>query len=623
MQRLLDFVPSPADLQHPSRSVIANGISILMPECTDEDLRSIALSPQHHAFLRKDLHPRSLLCTPIAADGDKVGVITFIRDTIALPFNDLDRIAAEELGARLGLALRYSRIREELRLQRARLDAILESVPVGVLVADNNGRILMGNAELDRIFRHPLQHSPSIDHYSERFAMHSNGTRLRSEEYPMARTLITGATTRGEEYLYQRGDGTRAWISISAAPVVDTEGERLGGIVAVADIDEQKKARELMRRSEERFRMLIERASVGINIGDEHGNLIYVNPALLKLIGYTEEEVRRGEVRWDRLTPPKYAKADRTALDQLKKTGVAQTYEKSYIAKDGTLVPMLLGAAMIPSLDVEDDAQDLAVFFTDLTMQKKAEAALIQAEKLAAVGKLASSISHEINNPLEAVTNLLFIVRNDPNLSQQSKDYLGTAERELARVAQVTSHTLRFHRQSTSAMTIQPDHLVEEVLGLYNTRLASSGVSVIRDYSPGVQVTCYEGDIRQVMNNLVANAFDAMRGSGGRLTIRTSNATRWSTGEPGVRITIADTGTGISPETLGNIFDAFYTTKGIAGTGLGLWISSRIVHKHRGYIKTYSSQRLNRHGTVFVLWLPLRLADSANEAWHMEDGLPV
>ena len=141
---------------------------------------------------------------------------------------------------------------------------------------------------------------------------------------------------------------------------------------------------------------------------------------------------------------------------------------------------VLLGASLIPALKEDSEEQDIAVFFTDLTKQKQAETALLQTEKLAAVGKLASTISHEINNPLEAVTNLLFIVRQDPSLSQASKDYLQVADRELARVSQVTAQTLRFHRQSTAAMSVKPESLVDEVLELYAARLSNSKISVRR-----------------------------------------------------------------------------------------------------------------------------------------------
>ena len=242
--------------------------------------------------------------------------------------------------------------------------------------------------------------------------------------------------------------------------------------------------------------------------------------------------------------------------------------------------------------------------------------ALMESEKLAAVGRLASSIAHEINNPLEAVTNLLYLVRGEDGLSQAGRDYMDTADRELARVSQIASQTLRFHRQSTSATQIQPDVLLHEVLNIYRTRLTSSRIQVEQRYDPTLRITCYEGDIRQVLSNLVGNAFDVMR-KGGKLRLRTRARTWWNTGEKGILFTAADSGPGIEAAVRTRIFDAFFSTKGIQGTGLGLWISKRIVHKHGGHL-VVRSRTGEQHGTVFHLWLPYALARTAKEAWHTD-----
>ncbi len=386
----------------------------------------------------------------------------------------------------------------------------------------------------------------------------------------------------------------------------------------ISDIDQLVKARAVAERSDKRIYTMMEHASVGIAVGDFKGGLSYANNMLLSWLGYSREEVEAGELRWDRLTPPEYAERDRNALEQLHRDCFASPYEKAYIAKDGRHVPLLVGATCIPAKDESQEHDDVAVFFTDLTLQKRAEIVLLQTEKLTAVGRLASSISHEINNPLDAVTNLLYIVRGSANLDQSDRDYLAAADRELSRVAQITAQTLRFHRQSTAALDVKPEELFEEVLSLYGTRLAGSSIHVSREFGDNASFTCFEGDIRQVLSNLVGNAFDAMR-VGGMLRLRTRSATWWKTGESGVRLTIADTGSGRSEETRKHLFDAFYSTKGIHGTGLGLWISNRIVHKHRGHLRVSSSMGA-KHGTVFTLWLPLKLAETAGENWHFESG---
>ena len=222
-------------------------------------------------------------------------------------------------------------------------------------------------------------------------------------------------------------------------------------------------------------------------------------------------------------------------------------------------------------------------------------------------------ISHEINNPLEAVTNLLYIVSHSSDLSQENKDHLALADRELARVANITAQTLRFHKNAATAGKIQASAMVHELLALYNTRLTASNIEVRLDLADGVIFSAFEGDVRQVLNNLVGNAFDAMR-KGGILRIRTRCSTDPQTGQMGAAFTIADYGAGSPREAQPRIFEAFHSTKGIHGTGLGLWVSQRIVHKHKGHLSFRSSTGA-AHGTVFRLWLPNEAASTAAEGW--------
>ncbi len=235
----------------------------------------------------------------------------------------------------------------------------------------------------------------------------------------------------------------------------------------------------------------------------------------------------------------------------------------------------------------------------EITNQKRSEAALIQSEKLAAVGRLASSISHEINNPLEAITNLLYLVGIDEKLPDELKIYVNMAQSELQRVSQIATQTLRFHRQAVNATDVTAEELVGAVLRLYTGRLANSSIKVDVRYDTKSLIHCFENDIRQVLNNLIANAIDAMR-SGGRLIVRAHTAP----GKNGIRITIADTGHGMNRATLERIFEPFFTTKDLQGTGLGLWISHGIVERHQGRLSVRSSEHPVHHGTIFTLFLP-------------------
>ena len=245
----------------------------------------------------------------------------------------------------------------------------------------------------------------------------------------------------------------------------------------------------------------------------------------------------------------------------------------------------------------------------EITNQKRAEAALVQSEKLAAVGRLASSISHEINNPLEAITNLLYLISLDAKLPESLLVYVQMAQSELARVSQIATQTLRFHRQAVAPTAVTAAELVDAVIRLYTGRLANSSIQVKVQYVTKVPILCFENDIRQVLNNLIANAIDAMR-KGGKLLVRAHLADlRASTHKGqerrrGVRITIADTGHGMSEATARRIFEPFFTTKDLNGTGLGLWISAGIVERHQGSLRMRSSDRPGHSGTVFTLFLP-------------------
>lgn len=614
---MVRFYPRPASL-HPVTRVLETRESQLLADPGEHVLDQITTSAEHRAYFLEELKLRSMLSVPLLAESELLGVITFVRHRMLTPYDHLDVAAAEELGKRVGLAISYSALREEVRMQRARVEAVMAAVPIGLILAEKSGQIVSSNTEAENIFRHESRYSGSVEQYSEYIAFHEDGRLVAGHEFPLPRAMAEDRVIRNERYLYQRGDGSKGWVSFSAAPVKDETGKVWGGVVAISDIDQLVNAQAAAERSGKRTQTMMDYASVGIAVGTMDGGLSYANSTLLGWIGYSKEEMEAGLVRWDALTPPEYAERDANAIRELHKDCFARPYEKAYIAKDGHRVPLLVGATCIPAKNLDQEKDDIAVFFTDLTLQKRAEQSLLQTEKLTAVGRLASSISHEINNPLEAVTNLLFIVSNSPNLSQSDRDYLAAADRELTRVSRITSQTLRFHRQSTAATEVKPQDLLEEVIALYGTRLNGSQIEVERDFGSTVSFMCFEGDIRQVLSNLVGNAFDAMR-TGGRLRLKTRCATWWPTGEPGVRLTVADTGSGMTGDVQKHVFDAFYSTKGIHGTGLGLWISKRIVHKHRGHLRVCSSMGA-KHGTVFTLWLPLALAATAGEDWQSEAG---
>ena len=252
----------------------------------------------------------------------------------------------------------------------------------------------------------------------------------------------------------------------------------------------------------------------------------------------------------------------------------------------------------------------------DTTERRRSEETLRRTEKLAAAGQLAASIAHEINNPLEAVTNLLFLLRTQVPRDSEAMRFTEMAQHELARVSEIAQQTLRFYRPSTSPSVANVAEILDSILTLHSGRIHTLRVDVLRRYRDHVDLFCLSGALRQVFANLITNALDALNG-GGRLLVRAGRSHCWKTGSPGVRVVVADTGTGISDEVRARIFEPFFTTKLATGTGLGLWVTHDIMDKHKGSIEVRSRSNqagangsdtngsgANSSGTVFMLFFP-------------------
>lgn len=226
-------------------------------------------------------------------------------------------------------------------------------------------------------------------------------------------------------------------------------------------------------------------------------------------------------------------------------------------------------------------------------------------QKLIAMGRLAASIAHEINNPLESISNLLYLIGKE-KLSTQAHTYLEMAERELDRVIQISKQTLNFHRDTTAPVPMHIDQLIEEVLTLYRQRIDEKRIILHRQYSSNEMVTVFPGEMRQVFSNLIANAIHACP-KGGSLWFRIHASKRWADGARGLRVTIGDNGSGMDTNTRRRLGKPFLTTKGHGGTGLGLWVSMSILKRHGAQLQNHSSIDPKRHGTVFSIFLPLNM----------------
>lgn len=268
--------------------------------------------------------------------------------------------------------------------------------------------------------------------------------------------------------------------------------------------------------------------------------------------------------------------------------------ETRQVRKDGSIMEALVSGA--PIRNAAGVQKEFIGVIADSTELKLAKEALIRTEKLSAAGRLAASIAHEINNPLEAVTNLLYLARSSRD---QTQEFLALADEELARVTYLTKQTLGFYREDGAPAGVNISALAEGVLNIYQSKLKGKQMRVVKDLRAETKLSTVAGEVRQVLSNLIANAIDAAPAQG-VITIRTKSAHANGTGAPGIQVTVADNGTGIDAAIKNKIWEPFFTTKKDVGTGLGLWVSKQIIEKHGGSIRFRSSRR----GTLFMVFLP-------------------
>jgi PAS domain S-box-containing protein len=318
------------------------------------------------------------------------------------------------------------------------------------------------------------------------------------------------------------------------------------------------------------------------------------------LYGYTAEQVIGKPV--EITVPPERMHETRSHFEKLRTGQSIESYQTERRRKDGSLITVLLSVS--PLRDRKGAVIGASAIASDITAKIRAEQALQRNEKLATAGRLTAAIAHEINNPLEAITNLLYLARRDPNRADQ---HLEMAEREVQRIADIAQQTLGFVREVSDPKKLNVAATLDEVLQLYQPKFTTRRIQLQKEFDEGCEVRGFSGELRQLFSNLIVNAVDAMP-SGGRLRVRVSRRHEADgQGRAGVRVTVADTGVGIATQDRARLFEPFYTTKKDSGTGLGLWLSEGIVRKHEGSIQVRTSTQPGRSGTIFSLFLPQNL----------------
>ena len=395
---------------------------------------------------------------------------------------------------------------------------------------------------------------------------------------------ISASFTSSESRVQALDSGADAYLTQPLEPAVL--------LATVRALLRLREAEALSRLSAKQWQSTFDALSEGIALIDSEWRVARCNRALLSLLGKTYSQIEHEDVR---------SLLRRELNYELDETDLPRAATE--ISRGRRWFALRLD----PIRDNEI-AHSAILIVTEITDRKIAEEALRVSERLAAMGRLANSIAHEINNPLEALTNLVYLL-NTSKLEGESSRYVAMAAAELERIARITKQTLAFNRNSEEPVDVALPELLDGVVTLFTPEFNRKGLHVVRRYDAAPTICAFPGELRQVFANILRNALEA-NPANGSLVVHVRPSVDWKNlSRRGVRVYIFDSGTGMTPEVRHSIFEPFYTTKELKGSGLGLWLSLGIVSKHDGRISVRSTTRPGRAGSCFSIFLPAKEAE--------------
>jgi two-component system NtrC family sensor kinase len=390
---------------------------------------------------------------------------------------------------------------------------------------------------------------------------------------------LSAAFVDNESRVYALESGADAYLTQPVEPNVL--------IATVRSLVKLHEAESLAKLASKQWQATFDALSEGVALVDTSGAIQRCNRAMTELLHRTFAQIegsRLDELLRDTLS---LSSVDENLVGPLEVFSGSKSFRLS-------LEPVYLDEIKISRIFV----------LADITQQKLAEHSAILNERLAATGRMAHTIAHEINNPLEAITNLLYLLRGPVSGSAEGTAYLASAEKEVERVSRIARQILSFHRESATQVPVDLSELMEDVLALNNRDILERHLNIVKQWEGPVTIHGFPAQLRQVFSNLIRNAIEASD-AGATIRVRISRSVLYhEPKEPGARVTISDNGVGIPPESLVKVFDAFFTTKELRGSGIGLWLSLAIVQELRGLIKLRSSTQPGRSGTCISVLLP-------------------
>jgi PAS domain S-box-containing protein len=494
---------------------------------------------------------------------------------------------------------------KRLRESEARLKLATEVAKLGVFVWDTIED--RGSWENDRIYE--------IFGRSREQGSINGAEFLRDVVHPdyidAFRQALQQTVQKGEPFDFEGTiylpDKTLRRIEIKGdlQPEMDASKGRILG--TVRDITEIRKTEEALRESSQHVSELaaIVNSSEDVILSkDLNGIVTSWNAAAARVFGYSAEEMIGASIL--KLIPEHLHSDEKTIIENIRAGNRIDHFETVRVTRNGELLDVSL--TISPVKDSQGKVIGASKILRDISARKRMEQSLLQAEKIAATGRMAATIAHEINNPLEAIVNLLFLLRpmiTDP----EGINYLASAESELARVSHIAKQTLGYYREHASASYVDLSTMAEQVIAIYEPRCMAAGITLTRSLESSRKVMLRRGEMMQVISNLIMNSIYGMP-AGGTLSISVSDT---EVPSEGVVLTLADDGVGIAPEILPKVFDAFFTTRSTVGTGIGLFIAKQFVEGHGGKIEVESSSETETHGTTVRVFLPIHTAYDVSE----------
>ena len=478
------------------------------------------------------------------------------------------------------------RRREEAAL--ARLAAIVESSDDAIIAKDLNGVVTDWNAAAERLFGF------SADEIIGRSILTIIPPDLQHEEPVILEKIRSGQ--RVDHYETQRlhKSGKRLEVSLSVSPIRNPMGRVIGASKIARDASDRRRLEDARLR----LAAIVESSDDAIISKNLDGVITSWNASAERVFGYKADEIIGQSVL--RIIPKELHHEEPAIIARLKSGQRIEHHDTRRLRKDGQLIDVSLTVS--PIRNEKGDVVGGSKILRDIRERRLAEAALVEKEKFAAAGRLAATLAHEVNNPLEAITNLAYLLNENTSLDPEARRYAELLLREVQRAGNITRQTLSYYRESKNPGDVSLPEVIEHVIGSKHRKFEQKDVRIQTEFGGVPPVKGFQGELRQVFENLIDNAIDAAPKSG---MIHVRGRKTQIEGEGWVVIDVCDNGPGIAPDSIKNLFEPFFTTKADKGSGLGLWVSRSIVHKHGGKIHVLRNTREGEQETVFRVEIPV------------------